>query len=200
MHVTSKYKPPLGLQASWHTRAAVAKVYYAEAIFSMVSIEHTMRVRDVRRDCGPKDGAYLLCKSWLMSLVTSERALISTIRLGCRPPSTPTAPNNIAHRRLGLERATESIRTMVVSTCSRCPVLRHGIFVVKLSTDGEDEWYRSGDIAPVTDPGYASPIPFWSPVPVDGHPIHPSQFPSVQKHRPASVTSADLDSSDQSLS
>lgn len=135
VRITSDYKPPLGLQVSWHTRAMFAKAYYSEFIFQAEFSEYSHSY-----------GAAFWPLDWLEKLVMSERDLIHTIRLE-NPGHIPTA-STIAMQQLRADGLGDDFRRM----CRWHPSpqghkfdLRTDVLVMRLP-DGQ--WYRCRPITP----------------------------------------------------
>lgn len=144
VRITKKYKPPLGLQVNWSSRDKFAKAYYSDSIFLMGFAKHDIQAWG-RGGCENNEtAAHNICKNWLQSLITSERDLITTIRLEYQP--IHQGRGIFFGSRLGQERTADYHASSTLGNLHDCKggriSLDTGIFCLKLSSDGGEEWYR----------------------------------------------------------
>lgn len=151
VRITKKYKPPLGMQVSWHTRAAFVKEYYGSAVFHIHSAKHSlMSTTSTEFTKHRKASPDIICHSWLSSLVTSERDLIKTVRLEyVRAIYGPTAAQGASTTmHIALNETGGMIRSRFRRgwVCTRSDYRRPQFDirpeVLVFSNEDENEWYR----------------------------------------------------------
>lgn len=143
VRIDKDYKPPLGLQISWQTRAKFANAYHSNTIFRMGDQKEAIQRPSHPYMTDRQDAAHMLCQFWLETLVACERHLIRTIRLEHKAPSSTIG---FTARQLMLDKYAKILLEIFRGTPCGFD-LRPGVLVMWMPEKDEEDWYRCQELA-----------------------------------------------------